>query len=227
MKASNKCMAVGWLMMYGTVVASAHCFAYEAGDWIVRAGVASVQPNEDSSALSLNGSDLGGTRAGVDNNSQLGLTATYMLTANLGVGVLAATPFEHDIQAKGLGVKGGEVKHLPPTLTLQYFPCDSDAAVQLYIGAGINYTTFFSAEVDPGLATALGSSGSLELDNSVGWAAQAGVDYALSEHWLINASLWYLDIDTDAQFRFASGDRVSAGVDIDPWVYMVGLGYRF
>ena len=62
------------------VVAAGEAGAYQAGDVIVRAGVASVQPNEDSGALKLDGAALPGTEAGVDNNEQLGLTFTYMLT---------------------------------------------------------------------------------------------------------------------------------------------------
>ncbi len=201
--------------------------AYESGDLILRAGVASVQPDEDSSVLKLNGGALAGTRAGVDNSAQLGLTATYMLTPHVGVGVLAASPFQHDIRAAGLGIDAGKIKHLPPTVTLQYFPLDAGSAFQPYIGVGVNYTVFFSEHVDSQLEAALDSSGDLDMDNSFGWAAQAGADYALDDHWVVNAAVWYLAIDTDATFRFDSGDRVTAQVDINPWVYMVGLGYRF
>lgn len=77
----------------------------------------------------------------------------------------------------------------------------------------------FSEHVDNQLEAAPGSSGDLDIDNSFGWAAQAGADYALDDHWVENAAVWYLDIDTDATFRFDSGDSVTAQVDIDPWVY--------
>jgi len=35
--------------------------------------------------------------------------------------------------------------------------------------------------------------------------------------------VWYLEIDTEVTFKFADGTRVTADVDIDPWVYMVGI----
>ncbi len=201
--------------------------AYEPGDLIVRAGVASVQPNEDSSPLVVDGSVVPGTGAGVDGDEQLGLTVTYMLTEHLGLGVLAATPFEHNIQASGLGVDAGSAKHLPPTITVQYFPMAAASALQPYIGLGINYTVFFQEDVASQLENAIGASGNLSLDDSFGIAGQAGVDWVLSPNWLLNASVWYLDIDTKATFKFADGTRVEADVDIDPWVYMVGVGYRF
>lgn len=221
-------IVAGSLLATGLACGAGSALAYEAGDIILRAGVASVQPDEDSTALKLDGVALAGTSAGVDNNEQLGLTGTYMLTSNIGVGLLAATPFEHDIKANGLagGIDAGSAKHLPPTFTLQYFPMDSASAFQPYVGIGVNYTVFFSEDVDSDLEAILGK-GDLEIDDSIGLAAQVGFDYAIDEHWLLNASVWYIDIDTDAEFKFDSGSRVKADVDIDPWVYMLGVGYKF
>jgi len=205
-------------------------FAYEKGDIIVRAGVASVQPNEDSGNLDIGGvGKIPGTSAGVDGNEQLGLTLTWMLDSHWGIGVLAATPFEHDLVVHGLGpsIDAGSVKHLPPTVTLQYFPMDANSKFQPYAGLGINYTMFFDEDVDSQLETTVGFSGDLELDDSWGLAGQVGVDYAIDDHWLLNASIWYLDIETTADFKFADGTRIKADVDVDPWVYMLGLGYKF
>ncbi|KJS09701.1 MAG: membrane protein [Gammaproteobacteria bacterium BRH_c0] len=207
--------------------------AYEVGDLIVRAGIATVAPDESSSELAIPalGGDIAGSAASVDDNTQLGITGTYMLNSHWGLGLLAATPFSHDVSAKtgalGLGsVDAATVKHLPPTLTLQFFPLAADSAFQPYIGAGINYTVFFDESVDSELESVLGS-GKLDLDDSWGLALEAGVDIALSDKWLLNAALWYLDIDTDAKFKFDSGVSVATKVDIDPWVYALTLGYKF
>ena len=88
---------------------SGAAMAYDAGDIIVRAGVATVDPAGDGA---LNGA------LDVKSNSQLGLTLTYMLSEDWGVGVLAATPFKHDITLAGKII--GSTKHLPPTVTAQY-----------------------------------------------------------------------------------------------------------
>ncbi|MBK6960015.1 MAG: outer membrane beta-barrel protein [Gammaproteobacteria bacterium] len=205
--------------------AAGGALAYQAGDLILRAGIASVQPNEDSDALSLDGTRLPGTGAGLNSSEQLGLTLTYMFTPQWGVGVLAATPFEHDIKAKGVGVDAGSAKHLPPTVTLQYFPLGATSRWQPYVGLGVNYTLFFDEQVDGQLEEMFGP-GDLDLDNSWGWAGQAGLDYQIDDHWLVNAAVWYLDIDTDATFKFAA-NRITTDVNVDPWVYMLGVGYRF
>ncbi len=208
--------------------------AHEAGDWVVRAGPAMVDPHDSSDVIDVAGlTTLPG--ATVKDNTQLGMTATYMLSSNLGVELLAATPFEHDIFVKGVGIKAGKTKHLPPTVSLQYYFGDSGSEFRPYVSAGINTTIFFSEKVDPALNSALDGivglpAGSvqagLSLDQSWGLSFQAGFDYMLDDNWLINGSIWYADIDTDATISTAIAD-VKFGVDIDPIVYMLSVGYRF
>ncbi|OEC34047.1 outer membrane protein [Pseudomonas cuatrocienegasensis] len=202
-------------------------YAHQAGDIIVRAGVATVDPQEDSSALTLNGGRLGG-KAGVDSDTQLGLAGAYMLTDHIGIELLAATPFSHSVTVKGLGGLDGklaDIKHLPPTLSLQYYPMAPTSAFQPYVGAGLNYTLFFDEDLTSERKAAGFSN--LELDNSIGLALQVGMDYSLTEHLLFNASVWYVDIDTTATTDLAGAGKVKVDVDIDPFVYMVGLGYKF
>ena len=204
--------------------------AHEAGSLIVRAGIANVSPDASSSSLFLDGGEVTGSGADVADNSQLGLTFTYMLTDKWDIDVLASTPFTHDIEAStgvlGLGtVDAGKTSHLPPTVSLMYFPANPASRFQPYFGAGVNYTLFFEEDVDSELEAVLGR-GSLELDNSLGLALQVGLDYRLTERMFLNASVRWIDIDTDANFEFAS-NRIDADVEIDPFVYMVALGWKF
>ncbi len=187
------------------LAAASTASAYEAGDIIVRAGAASVQP-DDSMTGTLNT-----LQATVDNNTQLGITAAYMLTDNIGIELLAATPFEHTITTTAGTV---DTKHLPPTLSLQYFPLDNSSALQPYVGAGINYTTFFQED------SALGD---VKLEDSFGLALQVGVDYKINDNMVLNAAVWNIDIETDAKLNGADIGTAT----LDPWVYMIGLGYKF
>lgn len=223
-------LAISSILASGLLLGAAGVTAHEAGDFIVRAGAAQVDPNDDSDALRLNGTALAGTEAEVDDDTQLGLTFTYMLTNHIGVGLLAATPFDHDIEADlgAVTVDAGSAKQLPPTVTLQYYPLESASKFQPYVGVGVNYTAFFDEDVDSELEAALSETGGdLELDNSFGWSAQIGFDYQIDDHWLLNAAVWYMDIQTDAKFKFDGGTVVKTDVDIDPLVYMIGIGYKF
>jgi len=208
--------------------------AYEAGDWIVRGGAAIVEPDESSSKVKVNGTGLANTGVGVDNDTQLGLTITYMLTNHIAVELLASTPFEHDVVMRGNGLSGfgvdagtkiASVKHLPPTLSLQYFFMDANSAWQPYAGAGINYWLVLDEELSSAAETALAAD-NLNVDDSVGLALQLGMDYRISENWLVNAAVWNIAIDTEADFDTAVG-KASADIEIDPWVYMVSVGYTF
>lgn len=201
-------------------------FAHEPGDLIVRAGPIVVDTQESSSVLAMDGVELPGTGAKVDNDTQLGLTVTYMFRDNWGVELLAATPFSHTVKAKGLGLEVGEVDHLPPTVSLQYYPMASNSAFQPYVGLGLNYTTFFSEDLSSDFVSALGD-GDMKLDDSFGLAAQIGADYAITDKLVLNASIWAIDLDTTAKIKLDNGSRIKVDVDIDPVVFMLGLGYRF
>ncbi len=206
----------------------------EQGDWIVRVGAANVDPDTDSDEIDVAGLvTLDGVD--VDDDTQLGITITYMLTDIWGLELLAATPFEHDITVSGVGIDAGSTKHLPPTLTFMWYPMGGkDSAFQPFVGAGINYTYFWDEEVDGELEDALGGiigspdpvPADLELDDSWGLSARAGFDYMFNEKWGVNASVWWIDIDTEATIK-TDVANVNFDVEIDPWVYMLGVSYKF
>ncbi len=219
-------------------VAAPFANAFEAGDIIVRAGAATVDPQEDSSELNVAPlGDVGGTKATVNSDTQLGLNFAYMITDNIGIELLAATPFSHEVGVKGLnsalgmtGLDGklADIKQLPPTLSAVYYPLDKNSAFQPYVGLGINYTIFF----DENLTSQREGQGfsNLELDDSWGLAYQLGMDYMLTDNVMLNAQVRYIDIDTTATVDGPAGlgaTRTKVDVDVDPFVYMVGLGYKF
>lgn len=240
----------------GILAAAPFAQAYEAGDFMLRVGPAHVAPDDSSSDLAFSGRGplagqnlaLPGTGVAVDSNTQFGITATYMITSHIGVGVLAATPFKHNINgADGLSSFGklAETKHLPPTLTLQYYPMASASRFQPYAGLGVNYTTFFEEKTTGRLNTVIDSvaqanfgtpagtvdGSKLDLDDSVGVALELGADYMLSENFGLNAAIWWVDLDTDATITALSGDtkvgEITTDVEIDPMVYMVGFTLKF
>lgn len=194
--------------------------AHQAGDIIVRAGAVVVAPNESSQDVVIPSANLGEFK--VNNNTQVGLNFGYMLTDNIGVELLAATPFSHDVSLAGVG-KIAETKHLPPTLVVQYYFGDAQSKLRPYIGAGVNYTKFFDNKFTNDLG---GDLTNLDMSDSWGLAAQVGLDYQVNKNWLVNGSVWYAKIDTDVEFKY-QGAPVKIETDIDPWVYMISVGYTF
>lgn len=229
----NLCIATS--LVVGLVPLSSQCLAYEAGDWIIRGGLALVEPDESSSNTSVGGTSVSDTELGVGNDTQIGLTFTYMVTDHVGVELLASTPFEHEVTMSGSGLdplvpagtKLATVEHLPPTLSVQYFFLQPQSAWQPYAGIGINYWLVMDEDLSSDAKSAVGAR-SLEVDDSIGLSMQLGVDYRLDDHWLVNAAVWRIDIETDASF-YAEGvaAEVKADIDIDPWVYMISVGYSF
>jgi outer membrane protein len=202
--------AVSGVLLLGATAAS----AYQAGDMVLRAGLAGVLPTGD-------GTHPAGLKTEADDGYSLGITFTWMATDNLGLGVLGAWPFKHDVEVATLG-DVAEVEHLPPTVTLQYH-FDTASNLHPYVGAGVNYTTFLDEDTEGALAGA-----KLDLDDSWGLALEAGIDMELQNNWTLNASAWWIDIDTDATVSGAGAPFDAAyEVEIDPWVFMVGIGKKF
>jgi len=181
--------------------------ALEAGDWLFRLGGSMVDPKSNSGSL-------GGAPITVEDDTQLSFTVVRMLNPNLGAELLASLPFEHDIRLDGSTI--GSTKHLPPTVSLQYY-FNPTTTIRPYIGAGLNYTYFWDEET-----RGLGGAG-LDVDESWGLAAQIGLDLDINPQWFVNADVRYIDIDTDATIEGVG----TVGVDISPTVYTLAVGYRF
>lgn len=213
------------LLLSSAIAMSAPTMAYEAGDILLRVGTATVAPESISDDVDL----IPGAQASANNNTQVGISGTYMITSNIGLEVLGATPFTHELKGKGglAGADIGEVKHLPPTVSAQYYFMDSTSSVQPYVGAGLNITVFFDEE-SGSTVKSLGYD-KLELDESIGLAVQAGIDYNINEQIFVNASAMYAKIGTTATLSDSSGTASTLNVDydLDPMVYRVNFGYKF
>ncbi len=172
--------------------------AQSQGDWTVGFGVGYLDPKSDNGTLA-------GADATIDADTRPIFTAEYFVRDNLGIELLAATPFKHNISLNG--VETSSVKHLPPTLSLNYhFPTNS--AWKPYVGAGLNYTIFFDESLD-----------GLEIDNSFGVSLQAGLDYMVSDAGAIRLNVRWFDIDSDVKLN---GTDIGTA-EIDP--YLIGVSY--
>jgi outer membrane protein len=170
-------------------LAAAPAMAQSKGDWTIGAGVHQVAPKSNNGSLAAD---------------------------NLGIEILAALPFKHDINIAGLG-NVGSTKHLPPVVSLQYH-FNSAGKVSPFLGAGINYTTFFSEKTGGALA---GSK--LKMEDSWGLAAHAGVDFAINDKGSLRVDVRWMDIDSKVKL---DGEKIGT-VNIDPLAYGVSYVFKF
>ncbi len=104
---------------------------------------------------------------------------------------------------------------LPPTLSVKYHPL-AGGSISPYIGVGLNYTIPFKSKVE--------STPDFKIDNSFGWAAQAGVDVKIKDNLYCNLDYKYINADTE--IRLAAGGT-KYKLDLNPHLFGIGVGYRF
>ncbi len=181
--------------------------AQDTGTWIVRARALSLDSaNKDTTGLGLS----------VNNKVFPEVDISYFFSPNLAAELILTYPQKHDLRSNGADI--ATLKHLPPTLTLQYhFPM---AAARPYVGAGLNYTHFSNVNFNAATVTALNPS----IDkNSFGLALQVGVDVPVGGGWLLNLDVKKVQIKTDV---FA-GTAKAGTFKVDPTLFSVGVGKRF
>ncbi|GAP37590.1 OmpW family outer membrane protein [Piscinibacter sakaiensis] len=182
--------------------------AQDSGAWIVRARALHLDSaNKDSTGLNLS----------INNKVFPEVDISYFFTPNLAAELILTYPQKQDLSSNGTRI--GTLKHLPPTLTLQYHVTGLPSA-RPYVGAGINYTRFSSVNFDPAVRTALGPS--IE-KSSVGLAAQVGVDIPVGGGWLFNADVKKVYLRTDVR----SFGATAGTFKIDPVLFSLGIGKRF
>ncbi len=180
----------------------------DGGDrWQVRVRAIGVIPDDDSSV------NIGG-EADVGDALTPELDFTYFFTKNWAAELILATA-QHQVDYTG-GVNLGDTMILPPTLTVQYH-FTPDKVFSPYIGAGLNYSIFYSEDAGTGFTD-------LDIDGGLGYAVQAGFDYWLNDHWGLNFDAKKIWLDIDAELN---NGTIRADVDLDPWVVGGGVAYRF
>lgn len=199
MKTTTLAIASLALLASGAAVAQ----DFTAGSLLVRARAVYLDSaNKDSTGLDLS----------INNKTLPEVDFTYFFSPNLAAELVLTVPQKQRVYAGATQI--GSLKHLPPTLTLQYH-FNQLSGIKPYVGAGVNYTRFSSVDL-------LGGGADLKR-NSYGLAFQAGVDFPLSKNLYLNVDVKKVYIKTDV---IASGSNIGT-FKVDPVLLGVGLGWRF
>ena len=210
--------------------------AIEQGDILINARLINIAPDVSGNQVMASGSPLAAPAGiDVDDGYSLGADITYMVTDNFGVELMLDTSSSHDITGTGnlAGVTVGEVSVLPPSVigVWHFMPRNN---IRPYVGAGLNYTFFFSEEttsdftgtMDAVLGGGVTSTG-VSVDDKLSIIVQAGVDIDINKEWYVSFDAKYIDMDTTATVQVNGADAATIDFDLNPLILGVGVGTRF
>ncbi len=163
--------------------------------------------NKDSTGLGLS----------INNKTFPEVDFSYFFAPNFAAELILTYPQKQRIYSNGAEI--GSLKHLPPTLTLQYHFIPN-GTVRPYVGVGVNYTNFSAVEFAPAVQAALKPG---IKHSSWGLAWQVGTDIQIARNTYLNFDIKKLKLDTTVYANGASAGKFK----VDPTLASVGLGWRF
>lgn len=210
-------------------------FAQEKNELDIRIRAVAVVPQESATIGVIGGG------VNISNSVIPEVDFTYYFAKNFSAELILGTT-KHKVNTTGSNLSAiggsssadinlGSVWLLPPTLTLQYH-VPAGKVFKPYIGAGVNYTIFYSA--DKG-TTVQG----IKYQDKFAFAAQAGADFDISKKVFLNIDLKKVLLNTTATVDAANLtpagspglapvlQNINADVKIRPWLIGIGIGRRF
>jgi len=233
MSKSAQHLAAGATIVAVLMVATPHAHAGDSnGNLQIRLGVTGIVFDDDVRSVTAGGGAVDlksaiGADAKVGDTVVPTATITYFFTPNWAIEAICCTAH---ISAEGKGglASFGDLADawvLPPIITLQY-RFDRLHGFQPYVGAGGQWIHYWAGKGDNVLG-----AGDVDIEDSFGFALQAGVDYDLGQGWSLNLDVKKTWLDTKITWKDTDPalglGEVTSKVDLDPWWFTASLGYRF
>ena len=157
------------------------------------------------------------------------LNSHFSVELALGVPPLTKTYGKGPAKLGSVPYNGQEIvtaRWLAPTLLLNYTFFDESVRLRPYIGAGINYTRFYSRQSTPAGDAASGGPTSISLTTSVGPAATIGLSYRITRQFFLYGSLSASQVDSNLTANTAGVLR-KTHVSFGPRAAVLAAGYSF
>jgi outer membrane protein W len=225
-------MKVKSLVLYAAIASalSAPAFAedsmkwFEPGKWYVRIGAgASVQNDQNIDQTGLAASGIDG-KMNIDSGYTAGISLGYMIDKHWSTEV-AWDYISNDADLKLSN--GNQLKNGDLASTILFFngryTFDEIAQTKLrpYLGAGLGLVTEIDADV-----RLAGKSLEFNERNKLAYQLMAGATYPINEKIDFDAGVRYLRVDS-VDLEQTGGSGKIKNLDYDPWLFTVGVTYKF
>lgn len=195
------------------------------GDFMVRLQGTFLYTDDDMGRVTLGGApqSIAPAESYTTNSVLPTATLTYFFTKNIAAELFCCfATSDVKLDVPGGSVPLGDTWMFPPALTLQYH-FTGMGNFKPYVGVGAQWIHFFSEGVRNAVAD------KMSIDDAFGFTLQAGVDIEIGNGWYMNADVKKSFLDTEVTFvNFQGGGQtLRVDHDLDPWIFSVGIGYRF
>jgi outer membrane protein len=217
-------------------------FGQQRNEFAVRLRGVALVP-QVSGTLSLIGGDLKVSEAYMPE-----LDLSWFFANNFSAELTIATTRHHvtirnaDLSAfegpASANIDAGKVRVFSPMLTVQYhFPTMS--SFKPYAGLGATYAIFYDQEKSSVVDNVQYPLNDISYKNRFGFATQVGMDYNINKRWFFNIDIKKIFLPTtvtvDASNLVTLLDlhtsvdlsNVKSNLKLDPWVFGLGIGFRF
>lgn len=189
-----------------------------AGDFVVKLGVTNLSL-ADKIDLMVGGAPFPGAGLSTFEHQTVSAQFAYFFTDTIAFN--ATLGFPPTISIYGAGSIGalpmlGKATYGPTAFTAQWHPVKS-GRVRPYVGVGASYMIVFDTQD--------GAFQNLEIDNDLGWAFEAGVDFPLSGRTslFLDAKKALLRPRSTGTF---GGAPVVGHTRLDPWALTAGISFK-
>jgi outer membrane protein len=139
-------------------------------------------------------------------------------TTGKGPATLGSVPYNGQVIATA--------RWLAPTVLVEYMFFEENSKWRPYIGAGVNYTTFYDRDSTAQGNAASGGPTKLSLTSSVGPVGTAGLAYNIAHNWNLYASYSISQVRTKLNADTAGVIRTTH-ISFGPQALVVAVGYSF